>query len=227
MRYRTLIPPSEELGEWYIKLQNVGSVHNINLITPEINVSQVVLSILHARDLGLKVPIIYNTSAYDSLEALELLDGLIDIYLPDFKVWEDKTGKRLLKADDYPKIAMESIKAMHAQVGDLCFTGDGIAKKGLLLRHLVMPGLEKEGEQIVRWVAENISKDTYVNIMEQYFPTANVGKKDIKRGGREHIRYADINRHIEPKEVSSVYKSAKDAGLWRFVEGARHDGFNI
>ena len=136
---------------------------------------QVVLSILHARELGLKIPIVYNTSAYDSLESLRLLDGLVDIYMPDFKVWNPTTSKRLLKAEDYASHAMESIKAMHAQVGDLCFTPDGIAKKGLLIRHLVMPGKEDEGEKIMAWLAENVSRDVFVNIMEQYHPRAHVG----------------------------------------------------
>ena len=119
----------EELGEWYIKLHNVCNVHNINLITPEHVIPQVVLSILHARENGLKVPIIYNTSAFDSVASIQLLDGLVDIYLPDFKVWNVSTSKRLLKADDYRTAAIESIQAMHAQVGDLCFTPDDIAKK--------------------------------------------------------------------------------------------------
>src|SRR4051812_34427888 len=166
----------EELGDWYIKLQNVGNVHNINLITPEHVVPQVVLSILHARDNGLKIPIVYNTSAFDSLESLNLLDGLVDIYLPDFKLWKDSTSKRLLKADNYTETAMKSIKAMYDQVGDLCFTFDGIAKKGLLVRHLVMPGYESEGQEIMKWMASNISRDVFVNIMEQYRPDAHVGK---------------------------------------------------
>lgn len=109
----------EELGNWYIKLQNVGHVHNINLVTPEHVVPQVVLSILHARELGLNVPIVYNTSAFDSLESIKLLDGLVDIYLPDFKVWKDATSSRLLKVPNYTETAMESIKAMQDQVGDL------------------------------------------------------------------------------------------------------------
>lgn len=130
-----------------MKLQEVGRVHNINLITPEHVVPQVALSILHARELGLRLPIIYNTSSFDSLESLELLNGLIDIYLPDFKVWKNSTSKRLLKADNYTSTAMESIKAMYAQVGDLCFTPDGIAKKGVLVRHLVMPGKRTKGKK--------------------------------------------------------------------------------
>lgn len=155
----------DELAGWFLKLQDVGNVHNINLITPEHVVPQVALAIMHARDQGLTLPIIYNTSAYDSLASLELLDGLVDIYLPDFKVWEPATSKRLLKADDYAAAARESIKAMHAQVGDLCFTGDGIAKKGLLVRHLVMPGLEAEGARIMKFLAEEVSTDCFVNIM--------------------------------------------------------------
>jgi putative pyruvate formate lyase activating enzyme len=231
----------EELGEWYMKLQETGRCHNINLVTPEHVVPQVVLSILHARELGLRIPIIYNTSSFDSLESIQLLDGCVDIYLPDFKVWSDKTSKRLLKADNYTATAMESIKAMHNQVGDLCFTGDGIAKKGVLVRHLVMPGKEDEGREIVKWLAENVSKDIMVHIMDQYFPSAHVGKPyrgkskgvvdpggvEASTAAKEDVRYADINRPVDQEEVSSVRKAAKDAGLWRFVEPARHGGFNI
>ncbi|GKT47334.1 uncharacterized protein ColSpa_07515 [Colletotrichum spaethianum] len=222
----------EELSEWYMKLQQVGRVHNINLITPEHVVPQVVLSILHAKELGLKVPIIYNTSSFDSLASLELLDGLVDIYLPDFKVWETATSKRLLKADDYAATARESIKAMHKQVGDLCFTGDGIAKKGILVRHLVMPGKEAEGQRIMQFLADEVSKDCFVNIMEQYHPDAHVGKsrkrtKDSTDNRSDEVRYNEINRAVSGDEVSSVRRAAEAAGLWRFCDPPRHDGFNI
>ncbi|KAF2083721.1 hypothetical protein K490DRAFT_50913 [Saccharata proteae CBS 121410] len=234
----------EELAEWYMKLQEVGRCHNINLVTPEHVVPQVVLSILHARELGLRIPIIYNSSSFDSLESIKLLDGLVDIYLPDFKVWKNATSKRLLKADNYTATAMESIKAMHEQVGDLCFTADGIAKKGVLVRHLVMPGKEDEGVEIMKWLAENVSTDMMVHVMEQYFPRAHVGKatragaaKDtavVEPGGEEadkattqRVRYEDINRPVNMDEVSVVKKAALDAGLWRFVEAAEHGGFNI
>nr|POE51985.1 uncharacterized protein CFP56_78932 [Quercus suber] len=233
----------EELGEWYIKLQEVGNVHNINLVTPEHIVPQIVLSILHAKSLGLRLPIVYNTSSFDSLESIELMDGLVDIYLPDFKVWEKSTSRRLLKAEDYASIAKESIKAMHAQVGDLCFTPDGLAKSGVLLRHLVMPGHEEEGKQIVRWLAENVSKDLFVNVMEQYHPRAHVGKtkrttlqrtrdatnRIIEPGGlpadasvQQEVRYEDINRPVGLDEVTRVRHAAKEAGLWRFVDAAEH-----
>ncbi|KAL8832222.1 MAG: hypothetical protein Q9191_000392 [Dirinaria sp. TL-2023a] len=240
----------EELAEWYLKLQNVGSVHNINLITPEHVVPQAVLSILHARELGLRLPIIYNTSAFDSLESLDLLDGLIDIYLPDFKVWNASTSKRLLKAEDYAATARESIQKMYAQVGDLCFTPDGIAKKGLLVRHLVMPGKEAEGHQIMKWLGNNLSRDTFINIMEQYHADAHVGKprrvsRRLSTVGHNALkvdepsgevssapvpserRYEDINKAVTQEEVSSIRKAAEDAGLWRFSDPVGHGGFNI
>lgn len=205
------------------------------------------LSILHARELGLRLPIVYNTSAFDSLDSLDLLDGLVDIYLPDFKVWDNATSKRLLKADHYASTARESIKKMHEQVGDLCFTSDGIAKKGLLVRHLVMPGKESEGQQIMHWMGSNLSRDTFVNIMEQYHPDAHVGKSRrasrscegsplnvVEPGGERSVesrpesrRYEDINRSITATEISSIRKAAEHAGLWRFVEHARHEGFNL
>jgi putative pyruvate formate lyase activating enzyme len=222
-----------------MKLQNVGHVHNINLVTPEHVVPQIVLAILHAKELGLKLPIIYNTSSFDSLDSIRLMNGLIDIYLPDFKVWKNSTSKRYLKADNYAEVAKESIKEMFNQVGDVCFTPDGIARKGVLVRHLVMPGQEDEGCEIVKWLAENISKDLYVHIMEQYHPRAHVGKprrttKAIQVEGvstgkvaQPSVRYDEINRAIKDEEISSIRQAAQEAGLWRFVEVSGHGGFNI
>ncbi|KAJ5713537.1 uncharacterized protein N7483_010718 [Penicillium malachiteum] len=187
----------------------VGRVHNINLVTPEHVVPQVALSILNARDMGLRIPIIYNTSSFDSIESLQLLDGLIDIYLPDFKLWKSSTSKRLLKAEDYPSTAMESIKEMHRQVGK-----------------------EDEGREIMRWLGENVSKDLYVHIMEQYHPDAHVGKKrrvtrqvrfcDGEETPQEEVRYTEINRAVRDEELNSVKDAAVKAGLWRFCEP--HEG---
>jgi putative pyruvate formate lyase activating enzyme len=229
----------EELAQWLIKLQDVGNVHNINFVTPEHVVPQVVLAILHAKDLGLRLPIIYNTSSFDSLESIRLLDGLVDIYLPDFKVWTDESSRRYLKANGYADVAKHSIKEMYSQVGDVCFTPDGIAKSGVLVRHLVMPGKEGEGCDIVQWLSENISRDLYVHIMEQYHPDAHVGKparagrRDEPYGGGtekanpNQRRYHEINRPASESEVSQVRRAAEKAGLWRFVAAADHEGFNI
>ena len=231
------------LGEWYVKLQDVGGVHNINLVTPEHVVPQVVLSILHAAELGLKLPVVYNTSAFDSLESLQLLDGLIDIYMPDFKVWKKETSKRLLKAEDYAASAMKSIMAMHDQVGDLMFTPDGIAKRGLLVRHLIMPGKTDESEAIMQWFGSYVSQDVFVNLMEQYRPDAHVGKPRRSRGSSDkgpsldgessqassldHLRYHEINREVKSDEIAFVREAAKVAGLWRFCDPPQHSGFNL
>ena len=180
------------------------------------------------------------------MESLGLLDGLVDIYLPDFKVWTKASSKRLLKAEDYASAAMESIKGMHAQVGDLCFTTDGLAKKGLLLRHLVMPGKEDEGREIMRWLSENISRDIFVNIMEQYHPDAHVGKpsRSFRASSSPYslserstsecdgpsstaVRYNELNRAVTKQEILSVRRAAEDAGIWRFCDPVRHDGFNL
>lgn len=147
-------------------------------------------------------------------------------------MWKNSTSKRLLKADDYTATAMESIKAMHNQVGDLSFTSDGIAKKGVLLRHLVMPGKEDEGREIMRWLANNVSKDIYVHIMEQYHPDAHVGKKkrlakNAQSEEKGDVRYAEINRAVKDEELGSVRDSAVAAGLWRFCEVNEHGGFHL
>lgn len=190
-------------------------------------VPQVALAILHAKSLGLGIPIIYNTSSYDSLSSLSLLSGLVDIYLADFKVWSSRTAQRLLKAEDYPEAAKASIRAMQAQVGDLKFTPDGIAQRGLLVRHLVMPGLENESAEIMKFLAEEVSRDCFVNIMEQYRPTAYVGRPKRGREESKEKRYEEINRPVTKEEVSSVREAAEAAGLWRFCDPPRHDGFNI
>ena len=190
------------------------------------------LAILYAAERGLDVPVVYNTSAYDSLESLELLDGLVDVYLPDFKVWSGESARRLLKVGDSAEHARRSIRAMWEQVGDLCFTGDGIARRGVLVRHLVMPGMVEEGAEIMRWLAseEGLGRDCFVNIMEQYRPDAHVGK--AKRGrqagkvdGEVEVRYSDINRCVRADEVLSVREVAESVGLWRFYDPPKHGGW--
>lgn len=121
---------------------------------------------------------------------------------------------------------------MYDQVGDVCFTPDGIARKGVLIRHLVMPGLEEEGKSIVTWLAENVSKDLYIHIMEQYHPRAHVGKtrrttKKSENKEGSQLRYQEINRAISDEELTSIKAAAEKAGLWRFVAASGHGGFNI
>ena len=205
--------PAEAVANIMLQLQERGC-HNINFVTPEHVVPQVIEAIAEAVPRGLSVPIVYNTSAYDAVASLRLLDGLVDIYMPDFKFWERETARRLGKAKDYPERAREAILEMSRQVGPLRFGPDGLARRGLLVRHLVMPGLARESEAIFRWLADEVSPDTHVNIMAQYRPEYEVGKASQKGD----VKHADINRGLEHEELPRAYETARAAGLWRFDE---------
>jgi len=185
--------------------------HNINFVTPEHVAPQVVEAVAAAIPLGLRLPIVYNTSAYDSLESLRLLEGVVDIYMPDFKFWDRTSARRLAKAKDYPDRAREAIREMHRQVGPLRFDQDGLAKRGVLVRHLVMPDSLGETGQIFQWLAEEVSPDTYVNIMGQYRPEYEVGQIS-----KTETQYPEINRRVNGFEMETAYRLARQAGLWRF-----------
>jgi len=205
---------ASEIADLMMKLQNETKCHNINFVTPEHVVPQVVEAIYLAVEAGLNLPIVYNTSSYDSVRSLQLLDGLVDIYMPDFKFWTAETSQKLCKAKDYPEVTKRVIKEMHRQVGDLVFTESGLAKQGLLVRHLVMPGLVDEGKQILEFIAGEVSKDTYVNIMEQYRPTFKVGVGETRsRSG--FTKYEEIDRPVVSAEMEAMNKHAASLGLWR------------
>ena len=197
----------EELAAMMLQLQEMGC-HNINFVTPEHVVPQVLEALLIAVEGGLHLPIVYNTSAYDSLQSLRLLDGVVDIYMPDFKFWTAERSRRYLLAKDYPEVARQAIKEMHRQVGDLKFDEFGLAKRGLLVRHLVMPGFLDETRQILKFLAEEISPDTYVNIMDQYHPAGKVSAE----------KYPEINRRITSDEYLEALQIAHEVGLWRLDE---------
>jgi putative pyruvate formate lyase activating enzyme len=192
-----------------LRLQAEGC-HNVNFVTPEHVVPQVVEAIAEAIPRGLDVPIIYNTSAYDSVASLLLMEGLVDVYMPDFKFWEPGTARRLARASDYPDRAREAIAEMHRQVGVLKVGPDGLARRGVLVRHLVMPGQEAEAAAIFEWLASALSPDTYVNIMGQYRPEHTVKDKPD--------RYGDIDRRPLPAEMEAASAAARRAGLRRLDE---------
>jgi putative pyruvate formate lyase activating enzyme len=206
--------PPERIADLALDLQRQGC-HNINFVTPEHVVPQVLEAVAAAIPRGLRLPIVYNTSAYDSVASLRLLDGVVDIYMPDFKFWEQDTAKRLAKAKDYPDRAREAIKEMHRQVGALRFGPDGLARRGVLVRHLVMPGQSAEAGAIFRWLAEEVSPDTYVNIMGQYRPEYEVGQI---AGDGLAAKYAEIDRRPASEELERARAAARQAGLWRFDE---------
>lgn len=204
---------AEEIAEMMLELQRCGC-HNINFVTPEHVAPQVAEAIAAAIPMGLNLPIVYNTSAYDAIESLRIMEGLVDIYMPDFKFWRMTSARSLAKAKDYPERAREAILEMHRQVGPLKFGPDGMAKRGVLVRHLVMPGQTDEAAEIFRWLADEVSPDTYVNIMGQYRPEYQVGEPD--REG--HARYTEIQRKPMAKELEEAREAARAAGLWRFDE---------
>jgi putative pyruvate formate lyase activating enzyme len=204
---------AEEIAACMLELQRRGC-HNINFVTPEHVVPQVIEALALAVPRGLRLPIVYNTSAYDSLSSLALLDGLVDIYMPDFKFWSRQSSRRLAKAKDYPERAREAIAEMHRQVGPLRFDRDGLAMRGVLVRHLVMPGQRDETAAIFEWLARALSPDTYVNIMGQYRPEHQVGEP--LRDGR--VRYGEIDRRPSGRDMQAAYSAAEQAGLWRIDE---------
>ncbi len=192
----------EDIAATMLALQRAGC-HNINFVTPEHVVPQVLEALSLAVEAGLDLPIVYNTSAYDSPESLALLDGVVDIYMPDFKYWTAARSKTYLMAEDYPDAARAALTEMHRQVGDLRLDANGIAQRGILLRHLVMPNQLDETRAILRWIADELGPDTYVNLMDQYRPAGKVS-------GR---RFAEINRSITSAEYREAYDYARRLGL--------------
>jgi putative pyruvate formate lyase activating enzyme len=197
-----LVSP-ERLAEMMLELQAIGC-HNINWVTPEHVVPQILEAVPLAIDRGLRLPIVYNTSAYDSHDSLRLMEGIVDVYMPDFKLWTSETAKRYLKRADYPDVARESIVEMHRQVGDLVLDERGMARRGVILRHLIMPGLIEETEAILRFVAEELGQGCYVNLMAQYYVSGKVGQEG---------QYEEIARGIHREEYEQALALATELGL--------------
>ena len=195
----------ERLAAMMLELQARGC-HNINLVTPEHVVPQILEALPLAIEGGLRLPLVYNTGAYDGLESLRALAGIVDIYMPDFKVWDPALALRYLRARDYPEVARAAFREMHRQVGDLVLGADGLARRGLLVRHLVMPGGIAGTREIMRFLAEELSRDTYVNLMDQYYPAGRVSRE----------RFPEINRRITDEEFDVALGAARAAGLHRF-----------
>ena len=196
----------EALAEIMLTLEEKGC-HNLNFVTPSHVVAQILEALCLAVERGLRLPIVYNTGGYDSLETLRLLDGVVDVYMPDFKFWDPQVSKELANADDYRDVACRAIAEMHRQVGDLVIDRQGLARRGLLVRHLVMPGGQAGTRDVMHFLAQEISPHTFVNIMAQYRPA-----------GRAH-EHASINRSVTLDEFSEAVAVAHDEGLRRFNHG--------
>jgi putative pyruvate formate lyase activating enzyme len=216
----------EELAGMMIELQNLGC-HNINFVTPTPQVPAILKSLEIAIEKGLKIPLVYNTSSYDSLEVLKLLDGIFDIYLPDAKYSDDKIAQKYSNAPNYFEIMKSAIKEMHRQVGELIINSkfkmqnaklkskiqnfekiqkefpEGVALRGLIVRHLVLPNNLAGSEKIFKFIANEISKNTFLNIMDQYWPAYKANQ------------YPELSRKITKEEFAKVINLAKKFGLKR------------
>jgi len=204
--------PPEEIAGLMLALQARGC-HNINFVTPEHVVPQVLEAVERAVEGGLQVPLVYNTSAYDAMESLELMDGVVDIYMPDCKVFGEKAGKRWLLAADYGEVARAALREMHRQVGPLVIDEDGLARRGVLIRHLVMPGALDETRAVLEWIADELGSDSYVNLMDQYRPAGRVSAE----------RYPEIDRPVSSAELCEARQIAHDLGLRRLDRRHPHE----
>lgn len=202
-----------QLAAVMLSLQKQGC-HNINCVTPSHLVPQILGALLSAVERGLVLPLVYNCSGYESVETLRLLDGVVDIYLPDFKFWTRESGRCYATASDYPQRARAAIAEMHRQVGDLVIDDAGLACRGLLVRHLVMPGGVGETEAIMRFLAEEISPATYVNLMEQYHPCGRAGEFPALAHPLAHEEYQEAVRltrqagisRLESRDLSRLFR---------------------
>jgi len=180
----------EGLAEIFLKQQE-KDVENINLVTPTSYVPQIIEAIKIAKSKGLKLPIVYNTNGYEKIETLKMLDGYIDIYLPDFKYAQNELGKRLSKVDNYFEITTEALREMYKQTGKAIFDDRGIMQKGMIVRHLVLPNHLVNSRKVLKWLNDNIN-DVFVSVMAQYFPTYKA--KELE----------DMNRKLTKEEYEQI-----------------------
>ncbi|MGV8175142.1 MAG: radical SAM protein [Methanothrix sp.] len=191
-----------KLAGMMLELQECGC-HNINFVTPTHVVPQILEALVLASEDGLCLPLVYNSGGYDSAKALRLLDGIFDIYMPDAKYGSDGPAEKYSNAPGYTEVMKSAIREMHRQVGDLVIDDDGIARRGLMVRHLVLPGGAAESSEVFRFLSEEISKDTYVNVMAQYRPEYNA------------CRYPELERRVSAREYADAVALAAAAGLKR------------
>ncbi len=192
---------TDKLARTMIGLQELGC-HNINIVTPTHYSAHLLRALDTAAREGLRLPIVYNTSGWERLEILKILDGVVDIYLPDFKYWDSRmSAKYSSGAESYPEVTKAAILEMHRQVGVARPPGGGVLQRGLIIRHLVMPNNIAGSEEVMVWIAENLPKDTYVNIMAQYTPL------------HKAYDYPEISRRITGEEYNKVVRRAKEVGL--------------
>ncbi|MBR4260404.1 MAG: radical SAM protein [Clostridia bacterium] len=207
----------DELANIFIEQQNRGA-HNINLVTPTMYVIQIIEAIKKARENGLKLPIIYNTSSYENVETIQMLKGYIDVYLPDLKYYSNDLCKKYSKVDNYFENASKVITEMYKQVGTPEFDEDGMIKKGVIIRHLILPNYIQNTKHILKWIKENMPDDVYVSVMSQYFPSYKAVNDD------------KINRKLNKKEYKAIEEyiymlDLKNGYLQDFIENEKEEQY--
>ena len=200
---------AEGLASIMLELQAQGC-HNINFVSPSHVVPQIMAAVLIAAEAGLRLPLVYNTGAYDSMSMLSLLDGIVDIYMPDMKYADAEIARRFSKIPNYPQVNQAAVREMHRQVGDLQVNKTGLALCGLLVRHLVLPDNLAGTDEIVQFLATEISRHTYLNLMDQYRPAYLAH------------HFPDLNRRITRQEYETAVRMARNAGLTRLDERRAH-----
>jgi putative pyruvate formate lyase activating enzyme len=202
----------DELAAIMLALQNQGC-HNINFVSPSHVVPQILSALEIAAAQGLAIPLVFNTGGYDRIATLKLLEGVIDIYMPDFKFWDPRVAENACRAGDYPEIARRALREMHRQVGDLQIDEQGIARRGLLIRHLVLPGGLAGTREIMKFIAQNLSPDCYVNIMSQYRPCGRAAE------------VSGLNSNLKSAEYHLAVQAAKEEGINRLDRPRRGFAF--
>jgi putative pyruvate formate lyase activating enzyme len=197
----------EQLASIMLFLQNSGC-HNINFVTPSHVVPQILSAVEIAVKAGLSVPLVYNSGGYDRVETLKLLEGVFDIYMPDFKFWDPEVAEATCNAKDYPEVACKALLEMHRQVGDLVTDASGIARRGLLIRHLVLPQDLAGTRQVMRFIARKVSTNSYVNIMPQYRPCGRAAEIE------------GLSVHLSQRDYKAALIAAKEEGVER-LDGRR------
>lgn len=194
----------EELANIMIKQQEKG-VENINLVTPTSYALHIIEAIKQARNKGLTIPIVYNTNGYENVETLKLLEGYIDIYLPDLKYYYNELGKKYSKVDNYFEIATSAIKEMYRQVGAPRLNEQGVMQKGLMIRHLILPNQTENSKKVLNWIKENIDNDVYVSIMAQYFPTYKAKESDELNRKLTKEEYEEVENYLYELDLENGY----------------------
>ena len=194
-----------QLAGMMLHLQSEGC-HNINLVTPSHVVPQILAATALAAAEGLSIPLVYNTGGYDTVDSLALLDGVVDIYMPDFKFWDAQVARQVCRAPDYRQVACTALKEMHRQVGDLVIDADGVARRGLLVRHLVMPDGLSGTRRVMHFIASEVSRETYVNLMAQYRPCGLASEDPL------------IGKPLAPSTYLAALEAARSEGITRLDE---------